>query len=148
MWNPDTGSDTECPAMEPMCQITLAIEVCWFHIGALTNMEPGQWVGHQVSGHGTAVSWNPGSRSGLVQHWCPKKCGTRTLGQTTNVQPWKRCVKSCFIINCQLLTQFTSRPWLQKWACSTSVLSSLWNLDTGADTKLSGHGTNVSNHVF
>ena len=56
-------------------------------------------------------------------------------GWTPSVRPWKRCVKSCFIINCQLLTPFTSGPWLQKWACSTSVPSPMWNLDTGADTK-------------
>ena len=122
MWNPDTGADTKCPAMEPMCQImfynqlptsdtfhnwtptpkvgrfhigdlgdvepghwdgyqclameamiqfmiysqlptsdtihklTLGPEVGRFHIGALTDVEPGHWGGHQVSSHGTDVS--------------------------------------------------------------------------------------------
>ena len=66
VWNPDTGEDTKCLAMEPMCQImfynqlptsdtihkwTLPPEVGRFHIGALTDVEPGHWSGHQVSGH-------------------------------------------------------------------------------------------------
>ena len=68
---------------------------------------------------------DPGSRSGPV----PKRCGTRTLGRTPSVWPWNRCVKSCFIINCQLLTPFTSGPFLQKWAGSTSVPSPMWNAD-------------------
>ena len=65
MWNPDTGA-----ALEPMCQImfynqlpnsdtihkwTLAPEVGWFHICALTDVELGHWGGHQVSGHETDV---------------------------------------------------------------------------------------------
>ena len=65
------GADTKCPAMEPMCQIivynqlptsdiihkwTLAPDVGSFHIGALTEVEPGHWGGHRVSSHGTDVS--------------------------------------------------------------------------------------------
>ena len=110
MWNPDTGADIKCPVMEPMCQImfynqlptsdtihnwTLAPEVGRFHIGALTNVEPAHWGGHQVSGHETDVS------------------------------------NHIFVINCQLMTPFTSGPWLQKWAGSTSVPSPMWNPDTG-----------------
>ena len=124
MWNPDTGVDTKCQTMEPMCQIMfynqlptsytihkwiLAPEVGRFHIGAITNVIPEDWGGHRK---------------------------------------WNRCVKSCFIINCQLLTPFTSGPWLQKWVGSTSVPSLIWNLDNGADTTLLGHGTDVSNHVL
>ena len=71
MWNPDTGADTKCPAMEPMCQImfynqlptsdtihkwTLAPKVDWFHIGALTDVEPVHRGGHQVSDHETDLS--------------------------------------------------------------------------------------------
>ena len=71
MWNPDTGEDTKCSAMELMCQImfynqlpnsdtihkwTLAPEVGPFHIDAITNVEPGHWGGHQVSGYRTDVS--------------------------------------------------------------------------------------------
>ena len=56
---------------EPMCQMvfynqlptsdtihkyTLAVEVGRFHIGALTDVKPGYWGGHQVSGNGTNVS--------------------------------------------------------------------------------------------
>ena len=70
MWNADTGADTKCPAMKPMCQImfynrlptsdtihrwTLAPEVGWFHIGVLTDVEPRHWGRHQVSGHGRDV---------------------------------------------------------------------------------------------
>ena len=71
MWNPDTGADTKCLAMQPMCQImfynqlttsdtfhkwTQAPEVGRFHISELTDAEPGHWGGHQVSGYGTDVS--------------------------------------------------------------------------------------------
>ena len=67
----DTGVDTKCPSMEPMCQImfynqlptsdtihkwTLAPEVGRFHVYALTDVEPGHWDGHQVSGHETDMS--------------------------------------------------------------------------------------------
>ena len=73
VWNSDTGVDTKCPAMKPMCQIMfynqlptsdtihkwiLTPEVGRFNIGALTDMEPGNWGGHQVSGHETDVSNN------------------------------------------------------------------------------------------
>ena len=61
--------------------------------------------------------------------------GKRTLGRTPSVGPWNRCVKSCFITNCQLLTPFKSGPWLQKWTGSTSVASQMWNPNTRADTK-------------
>ena len=78
---------------------------------------------------------DPGSRSGTAPHRCPRRCETRTLGRTPSVRPWKQCVKSCFLINCQLLTPFTSGPWLQQWAGFTSVPSPMWNPYTGADTK-------------
>ena len=54
MWNPDTGVDTKCSAMELTCHImfynqlptadtihkwTLAPEVVRFHIGALTDVD-------------------------------------------------------------------------------------------------------------
>ena len=67
----NTWEDTKCSAMEPMCQImfynqlptsdtihnwTLAPEVGVFHIGAFTDVEPGQFGGHQVSSHETDVS--------------------------------------------------------------------------------------------
>ena len=68
-------------------------------------------------------------------HIGAQRCGIRTLGWTPIVRLWNQCGKPCFIINCQLLTQFTSGPWLQKWAGSTSVPSLMWNPDTGADTK-------------
>ena len=165
MWNPDTGVDTKCPVMEPMCQVmfynelptsatihrwTLAPEVVWFHIGALTNVRLGHLGRHQVSVHGANVSnhvlqsiahfchqsqVDPGSRSGTSPHRCPHQCETWTLGRTPSVRPWSQCVKSCFTINCQLLPPYTSGPWLQKWATSTSVPSPIWNPDTGADTK-------------
>ena len=61
VWNADIGVDTKCPAMKPICQImfynqlatsdtihkwTLAPEVGQFHIGALTDVEPGHWGRH------------------------------------------------------------------------------------------------------
>ena len=63
---------------------------------------------------------DPGSRSGPVP---------------PSVRPSNRCVKSCFIINCQHLTPFTSGLWLQKWASSTWVHRPLSNPETGVDTK-------------
>ena len=70
---------------------------------------------------------DPGSTSEPV----PKRCGTRTLGCTPSVPTRKRCVKSGIIFKCQLLTPFTSGPWLQKWPGSKTV----WNPVTGVDTK-------------
>ena len=73
MWNLDTGVDTKCPAIKPMCQImfynqlptsdtihkwTLTPEEGRFNIEALTDVEPGHWGGHQMSGHATDVSNN------------------------------------------------------------------------------------------
>ena len=109
MWNPDTGADTKCSAMELTCHMmfynqlptadtihksAVAPEVIRFHISALTDVELGHWIGHQVSGH-------------------------------------KICVKSGFIFKRHLLTPFTSGPCLSKWAGSEMV----WNPDTGVDTK-------------
>ena len=65
---------------------------------------------------------DPFSRSWPVPHRCPHRCEIWTLGQTPSDRPCNQCVKSYFIINCQLLTPFTSGPWLQK-------------CDNGADTK-------------
>ena len=78
MWNPETGADTKCSAMELTCHImfynqwptadtihksTVAPEVVRFHISALTDVElgltdveNGHWGGHQMSGHETHVS--------------------------------------------------------------------------------------------
>ena len=56
----------------------------------------------------------------------------------------ERCVKSGFIFKRHLLTQFTSGPWLQKWAGSEMVL----NPDTGGGHQVSGHETHVSNHIL
>ena len=115
MWKADTGEDTKCPAMEPMCQIMFY---------------------NQLPTTDTIHKWTLAPEVGLF-HRCHDRCGIRTLGRTPSVQSWNRCVKSCFIINCQLLTPFTSGPWLQKWAGLTSVPSPMCNPDTGADTKCS-----------
>ena len=69
MWNLDNGTDTKCPAMELIYEIMfynqfptsdtidkwkLAAEVGRLNIGAFTNVEPGHWGRHQVSGHETS----------------------------------------------------------------------------------------------
>ena len=108
VWNPDTLVDTKWPAMELMCQIM-------FYNQLPTSDNIHKWT--------------------LAPEVCPQRCGTRTLGWTPSVRPWNQCVKSCFIINCQLLTPFTSGPWLQKLAGSTSVSSPMCKPDTGVDTK-------------
>ena len=71
LWNRDSGADTWCPAMEPMSQIMFfnhlatfgtiyksakGPQVGRFHNGMGPVVEPGQWCGHMVSGHGTNVS--------------------------------------------------------------------------------------------
>ena len=106
---------TKCPAMEPMCQIMF-----YNQLQLLPPFTSGPWL----------QKW-AGSTSVLSLMWNPDTGG----GGTPSFQPWSQCVKSCFIINCQLLPPFTSGPWLQKWAGSTSVPSPMWNPDTGADTK-------------
>ena len=71
MWNGDSGTDTWCPAMEPMSQIMFynhlatfgtiyksakCPQVGRFHNGMGPDVEQGQWCGHLVSGHETNVS--------------------------------------------------------------------------------------------
>ena len=71
LWNRGSGAYTWCPAMEPMSQIMFfnylatfgtiyksakGPQVGWFHNGMGPVVEPGQWCGHMVSGHGTNVS--------------------------------------------------------------------------------------------
>ena len=46
----------QLPTSDTIHKWTLAPEVGRFHIGALTDVEPGHWGVHQVSGHGTDVS--------------------------------------------------------------------------------------------
>ena len=104
MWNPNTGAHIKCPAMEPMSQIMFY---------------------NQLPTSDTIHKWTLVSSCGPVPHLCPHRCGTRILLPTPSVRPWNRCVKSCFIISCQLMTPFTSGPWLYQ---------------------VSGHGTDVSNH--
>ena len=68
LWNGDSGADTWCPAMNPMAQIMFCnylatfgmidesaknAQVGRFHNGMGLVVEPGQWYGHMVSGHGT-----------------------------------------------------------------------------------------------
>ena len=45
----------QLPPSDSIHKWTLAPEVGRFHIGALKNVEPGHWGGHQVSGHGRDV---------------------------------------------------------------------------------------------
>ena len=67
----DSGVDTWCPAMEPMCQImfynhlatfgsivksTKGPQVGRFQNGMGSDVEWGQWCGHLVSGHRNNVS--------------------------------------------------------------------------------------------
>ena len=44
------------PTSDTIHQRTVAPEVGQFHMGAPTIVEPGDWGGHQVSGHRTNVS--------------------------------------------------------------------------------------------
>ena len=83
-----------------------------------------------------------GPKSGPVPHRCPHRCGTRTLGLTPSVRPWNRYVKSCFIINCQLLyNQLPTSDTILKWTLVPQVGRfhmvplTMWNPDTGPDSK-------------
>ena len=133
MWNPETGSDTKCPAMKPMCQSCFII-----NCQLLTPFTSGPWLkkravqhscphrcGTRTLGQTSSVRpWKGCVKSCLIIINCKlltpftcgpsHRCGTRTLGRTPSVRPWNQCVKSCFVINCQLLTPFTSGPWFQK----------------------------------
>ena len=160
------GRTPRCLATEPMCQImfynhlptsdtihkwTLAPEVGRFHISALTDVESGQWGGHHVAWPRNRCVKScfiincqlltPFTSGPWLQKWAgstsvPSPMWNSDTGAGHQVSgTWNRCVKSCVIINCQLLTPFTSGPWLQKWAGSTSVPSPMWNHDTKADTK-------------
>ena len=114
MWNLDTGADTKCPAMEPMCQIMLYNQL-------RTSDTIHKW---------TVAPEVPSSTSVPSPLWNPD-----TGADTKCPRVWNQYVKSLFIIICHLLTPFTSEPWLQKWASSTPVPSLMWKPDTGADTE-------------
>ena len=128
MWNPDSGADTKCPAMKGMFKImiynqlptsdtihkwTLAPEVGRFHIGALTNVEPRHWCGHQVSGHG-------------IQRMC-------------QIMFYKKLPTS---------------DTISKWTISPKVgrcyIGALTDVEPGhwGGHQVSGHATDVSNHVL
>ena len=113
MWNPDTGADTKCMAIDQCVKLCFII-----NCQLLTPFTSGLWL--QKWSSSTSV---------------PSPMCNPDTGAEPSVQPLNRCVKSCFIINYQLLTPFTSGPWLQKWAGSKLVHSPMWNPSTGADTK-------------
>ena len=46
----------QLPTSDTIHKWTLAPEVGRFHIGSLTDVEPGHWGGNQVFGHETDVS--------------------------------------------------------------------------------------------
>ena len=130
MWNGDSGTDTWCPAMEPMSQIMF-----YNHL---------QWA---CSTTGWVLMWNGDSGTDT---WCPAipmsqimfynhlaTFGTiyksAKVGWGTGTRPWNQCLKSCFII-IWLLAQFTSQSRVHKWACSTTGWVLMWNGDSGTDT--------------
>ena len=111
---PDTGADKKCSAMELTYHImfynqlptadtihkwTVAPEVVRFHIGALTDVELGHWIGHQVSGHERCVKSSfifkrhlltPFTSGPWLQKWAGSEMvwnPDRTLGWTPSVWP-------------------------------------------------------------
>ena len=103
IWNPDTGVDTKCPAMKSMCQIM-------FYNQLPTSDTIRKWTLAPEMGRfhiGALTDVIPGHWGGQQVAW-----------------PWNQCVKSCFIIICQLLTLFTCGHWLQKWTFPQSARSS------------------------
>ena len=162
MWNPDTRADTKCMAMEPMCQImpynqlptfdtihkwTLAQEVGRFHIGAC---------GTRTMGRTPSVGpWNLCVKSCFITNcqlltpftsgnWVQKWVGSTSLnlpmwspdtGADTKFPDMEPMCQIMFYNQLPTSDQFTSKPWLLKWAGFTSVPSLMWNPDSGADTK-------------
>ena len=163
LWKRDRGTDTWCPAKKPFSKIMFfnhlatfgtiyksakGPQVGQFHNGMGPVVEPGQWCGHMVSGHGTNVSnhvfqsfgnfWHhlqvsQGSTSGSVPQRDGSCCGTRAVARTYGVRPWNQCLKSCFLIIWQLLAPFTSQPRVHKWVGSTTGWVLLWNQGSGVD---------------
>ena len=60
VFNLDTGAETKCMVMEPMCKIMFYNQLPTsdtIHKWTVApEVEPGHWGGHQVFGHGTDVS--------------------------------------------------------------------------------------------
>ena len=126
MWNGDSGADTWCPAMEPMSQIMFYNHLATF--GTIYKSAKGPQVGRFHNGMGPDVERGP-------------------LLRTHGVRPWNQCLKSCFIIIWQLLAPFTSQPRVHKWAGS-NVMGPDVERGQWCGHMVSGHGTNVSNHVL
>ena len=181
MWNPGTGVDTKCPSMRPMCQImfynklptsatnhrwNLSPEVGWFHIGALTDVEPGHWIGHQGSGYGANVSnhvllsvanfchylqvdmapevgrFHIGGLTGALTDVKPGHSGgPQVSGHDTNVSNYALQSIDNFCHHSQ--ADPGSISWPVPHRCLTDVKPGHWG-----GHQVSGHGANVSNHVL
>ena len=157
-----TGEDTKCLEMEPMCQImfynqlptsdtipmwTLAPEVGRFHTGDISDVEPGHWGGHQVSGHETDVSNHVYSQlptSDTIHKWTLAPMWNPDTGADTKFPAME---PMCQII---FYNQLQTSDTFHKWTLAPEV----GRFDIGMEPlhwgghQMSSNETYVSNHVL
>ena len=152
MWNRDIGADTWCPALKPMSQIMFynhlatfgtiyksakGPQVGLFHNGMGPDVERGQWCGHLVSGHGTKKSTKIGEANGMpilpivpTQVTLKGNVGSLDAPRTAHLFTIYKSAKG---------------PQVGRFHNGTGpdVERGQW-----CGHLVSGHGTNVSNHVL
>ena len=177
MWNGDSGADTCCPAMEPMSQIMFYNHLATFgtivkstkgpQVGRLDkgmgpDVEWGQCCGHLVSGHGTNVSIMFYDHLQLLAPLSSQPRVHKWAGSTTGwILMWKRDSFAdtwCPAIEpmCQIMfyNHLATFGTIYKSAKGPQV--GRFHNGMGPDVDrgqwcghlVSGHGTNVSNHVL
>ena len=173
--NPDTGADTKCPDMKLMCQImfynqlptsdtihkwTLAPELGRFNVGAITDMEPGQWGGQQVFGYRTDVSNHVQlPNSDTIHKWTLSPEVSRFhIGALTEVELDTGADTKCpdMELMCQIIfyNKLPTSDNIHKWTLAREVgrfhIGALTDVEPGhwGGLQVSGHGTEVSNHVL
>ena len=124
MWNPDTGADTKCPAMEPMCQIMFYIQLPTSD--TIHKWTPAPEVGRFNIGALTDVDYVADTKCPAMEQMC----------------------------QIMLYNQLPTSDTIHKWTLAPEVgrfhIAALTDVEPGhwGGHQVSSHGTDVSNHVL
>ena len=126
MWNGDSGADTWCPAMETMCQIMFYNHLATF--GTIVKSAKGPQVGWFHNGKGPDVE-----RDSSADTWCPAMQPMCQMTFYTHLATFGNIVKSA------------KGPQMGRFhnGMGPDVERGQW-----CGHLVSGHKTNVSNHVL
>ena len=126
MWNGDSGADTWCPAMEPMSQIMFYNHLATF--GTIYKSAKGPQVGRFHNGMG--LMWN---RDSGADTWCPA------------MEPMSQIMFYNHLATFATIYKSAKGPQVGRFhnGMGPDVERGQW-----CGHMVSGHGTNVSNHVL